>query len=35
MFGKYLSKRIDKLLAAVQKIEQQDLDFEIEKKQAV
>ena len=31
MFGKYLSKRIDKLLAAVQKIEQQDLDFEIEK----
>ena len=31
LFGKYLGKRIDKLLAVVQKIEQQDLDFEIEK----
>lgn len=31
MFGRYLGKRIDKLLDVVQKIEQQDLDFEIEK----
>lgn len=31
IFGKYLGKKIDKLLAVVHKIEQQDLDFEVEK----
>ena len=31
IFGKYLGKKIDKLLTAVHKIEQQDLDFEIQK----
>lgn len=30
-FGKYISQKIDKLLVAVQKIEQQDLDFEVTK----
>ncbi len=31
IFGKYLGKKIDKLLTVVHKIEQQDLDFEIQK----
>ncbi|MFR2144453.1 MAG: sensor histidine kinase [Faecalimonas sp.] len=31
IFGKYLGKKIDKLLTVVYKIEQQDLDFEIQK----
>ena len=31
VFGKYLGKKIDKLLTVVYKIEQQDLDFEIQK----
>jgi len=31
IFGKYLGRKIDKLLTVVQKIEQQDLDFEIQK----
>lgn len=31
IFGKYLGKKIDKLLTVVCKIEQQDLDFQIEK----
>lgn len=31
IFGKYLGKKIDKLLSVVHKIEQQDLDFEIQK----
>ena len=30
IFGKYLGKKIDKLLTVVHKIEQQDLDFEIQ-----
>ncbi len=31
IFGKYLGKKIDKLLTVVHKIEQQDLEFEIQK----
>ncbi len=31
IFGKYLGRKIDKLLTVVQKIEQQDLGFEIQK----
>ena len=31
IFGKYIGKKINKLLAVVQKIEEQDLDFEIHK----
>ncbi len=31
IFGKYLGKKIDKLLTVVHKIEHQDLDFEIQK----
>ncbi len=31
LYGKYLGKKIDKLLTVVHKIEQQDLDFEIQK----
>lgn len=31
IFGKYLGKKIDKLLTVVHKIEQQDLNFEIQK----
>lgn len=31
IFGKYLGKKIDKLLTVVYKIEQQDLEFEIQK----
>lgn len=31
IFGKYLGKKMDKLLTVVYKIEQQDLDFEIQK----
>ena len=31
IFGKYLGKKIDKLLAVVHKIEDQDLEFEIQK----
>ena len=32
IFGKYLGKKIDKLLTVVHKIEQQDLEFEIQKR---
>ncbi len=31
LFGKYLGNKMDKLLTAVKKIEQQDLNFEVEK----
>jgi len=35
LFGKYLGNRMDKLLNAVQKIEQQDLDFTVEKSKII
>lgn len=35
LFGRYLGKRMEKLLVAAQKIEQQDLDFSIEKSKIV
>lgn len=35
LFGKYLGNRMGKLLSAVQKIEQQELDFKIEKSKII